>query len=89
MNPAGRLPRARGLTLVELMVTMALGLFLVGVMGTIFLGSKGTFQSQNQVARLQESARFSVDTISADLRMAGVRIQPPGIDNIVKPVKSG
>lgn len=71
MNPAGRLPRARGLTLVELMVTMALGLFLVGVMGTIFLGSKGTFQSQNQVARLQESARFSVDTISADLRMAG------------------
>lgn len=71
MSPAGHLSRARGLTLVELMVAMALGLFLVGVMGTIFLGSKGTFQSQNQVARLQESARFSVDTISADLRMAG------------------
>lgn len=65
--------RARGVTLVELMVAMGLGLFLVGVMGVIFLGSKGTFQSQNHVARLQESARFSVDTISADLRMAGFR----------------
>lgn len=63
----------RGVTLVELMVAMGLGLFLVGVMGMIFLGSKGTFQSQNHVARLQESARFSVDTISADLRMAGFR----------------
>ena len=69
-----RQPRAmRGLTLVELMVAMGLGLFLVGVMGTIFLGSKGTFQSQNHVARLQESARFSVDMLSADLRMAGFR----------------
>ena len=65
--------RVRGVTLVELMVGMALGLFLVGVMGTIFLGSKGTFQAQNHVARLQESARFSVDTVSADLRMAGFR----------------
>jgi type IV pilus assembly protein PilW len=71
MTQARRLHRARGVTLVELMVAMGLGLFLVGVMGTIFLGSKGTFQSQNHVARLQESARFSVDTLSADLRMAG------------------
>ena len=71
MKRACRQPRARGLTLVELLVAMGLGLFLVVVMGTIFLGSKGTFQSQNHVARLQESARFSVDTLSADLRMAG------------------
>ncbi|WP_293995332.1 PilW family protein [Sphaerotilus sp.] len=65
--------RVRGVTLVELMVGMALGLFLVGVMGTIFLGSKSTFQAQNHVARLQESARFTMDTVSADLRMAGFR----------------
>ncbi|NYG34061.1 PilW family protein [Sphaerotilus montanus] len=71
MTSTRRLRRVRGVTLVELLVAMGLGLFLVGVMGTIFLGSKGTFQSQNHVARLQESARFSVDTLSADLRMAG------------------
>lgn len=66
-------PRMRGVTLVEMMVAMALGLFLVGVMGMIFLGSKGTFQAQNHVSRLQESARFTVDTIAGDLRMSGFR----------------
>ncbi|WP_310463406.1 PilW family protein [Sphaerotilus sp.] len=65
--------RMRGVTLVELLVVMALGLFLVGVMGMIFLGSKSTFQAQNQVSRLQESARFTIDTLSADLRMSGFR----------------
>jgi Tfp pilus assembly protein PilW len=70
--------RMRGVTLVELLVAMVLGLFLVGVMGMIFLGSKSTFQAQNQVSRLQESARFAIDTISADLRMSGFStISPP------------
>lgn len=65
--------RPRGVTLVELMVAMVLGLFLVGVMGMVFLGSKGTFQAQNHVSRLQESARFTVDTLATDLRMSGFR----------------
>ncbi|MCK6423517.1 MAG: PilW family protein [Burkholderiaceae bacterium] len=74
----GRLPpraaRAqRGITLVELMVGVAIGLFLVAVMGAMFLGSKGDLRSQNQGARLQENARFAVDVLSADLRMAGYR----------------
>ncbi|MEX8494420.1 PilW family protein [Sphaerotilus sp.] len=65
--------RVRGVTLVELLIAMALGLFLVGVMGMIFLGSKSTFLAQNQVSRLQESARFTADTLSGDLRMSGFR----------------
>lgn len=63
----------RGVSLVELLVAMALGLFLVCIMGMIFLGSKSTFQAQNQVSRLQESARFAMDTVAADLRMSGFR----------------
>ncbi|MBP8270853.1 MAG: prepilin-type N-terminal cleavage/methylation domain-containing protein, partial [Sphaerotilus sp.] len=75
LNTVRRIPMRppRGVTLVELMVGMTLGLFLVGVMGMIFLGSKGTFQAQNHVSRLQESARFTVDTLAADLRMSGFR----------------
>ncbi len=65
--------RVHGVSLVELLVALALGLFLVGVMGMIFLGSKSTFQAQNHVARLQESARFAIDTVAADLRMSGFR----------------
>lgn len=63
----------RGFTLVELMVGMALGLFLVAVMGMIYVGSKSTFQSQESIARLQENGRFAMDTIATDLRMSGFR----------------
>ncbi len=64
---------ARGFTLVELMVGVAIGLFLVAVMSTIFVGSKGTFQSQESTSRLQENGRFAMDTIANDLRMSGFR----------------
>lgn len=61
----------RGMTLVELLVGLAIGLFLMTVMGAVYLGSKGTFTSQDSVSRLQENARFSVDLLANDLRMAG------------------
>jgi type IV pilus assembly protein PilW len=61
------------MTLVELMVGLAIGLFLVTVMGAVYLGSKGTFNSQESVSRLQENGRFSVDALANDLRMAGFR----------------
>ena len=68
-----RLLRHRGMTLVELMVGMAVGLFLVAVMGSIYVGSKGTFQSQESTSRLQENGRFALDTLAADLRMSGFK----------------
>lgn len=73
MNRRLSLSPQRGVTLIELMVGILIGLFLVSVMGMIFLGSKGTFVAQNQVARLQESARFTADVVAGDLRMAGFR----------------
>lgn len=71
MSPAPR--RGRGMTLIELLVGMAIGLFLVLVMGSVYLGSKGTFNAQESTARLQENARYAVDLLSADLRMSGFR----------------
>ncbi len=63
--------RARGMTLIELMIGMAIGLFLMTVMGAVYLGSKGTFTAQESTARLQENGRFAVDVLAKDLRMAG------------------
>ncbi|MFM2340581.1 MAG: hypothetical protein RLZZ592_234 [Pseudomonadota bacterium] len=63
----------RGMTLVELMVGLTIGLFLVGIAGALFLGSRTTFNAQTQVAQLQESARFIAERIGTDLRMAGFR----------------
>lgn len=63
----------QGMTLVELMVGLAIGMFVVAVMGTVYVGSKVTFNSQESTSRLQENSRFAVDILAADLRMAGFR----------------
>jgi len=70
------LVRARpqhGMTLVELMVGMAIGLFLITVMSTMYLGSRNTFVAQESGGRLQENGRFAMDIIANDLRMSGFR----------------
>ena len=85
---------ARGLTLVELMIAVTIGLFLlVGAM-TVFVQSRATYRSTQDVSRLEENARFALATIEPDIRLAsyyglttrGTRIngratpaQPPGI----------
>lgn len=63
----------RGMTLVELMIGLAIGLFMTAVMGTIYVGSKTTFQSQESISRIQENGRFAIDMIGTDLRMSGFR----------------
>ena len=68
--PAGPI---RGLSLVELMVGLALGLFVIGVMSAVYLGSRNTFVAQESGSRLQENGRFVMDTIANDLRMSGFR----------------
>jgi type IV pilus assembly protein PilW len=62
--------REAGLTLVELMVALALGSFLMLGAITVFMNSRQTFQVSESVARLQENARFALTRIEPDIRMA-------------------
>jgi type IV pilus assembly protein PilW len=66
-----RLRRSRGLSLVELMVALAVGLLLMAGAISIFLSNKRTYQVTEDLSRLQENARFALDTMMRDLRMAG------------------
>ena len=52
-----------GMTLVELMVAMAIGLFLVGGALYVYSQSRSSYRSGDALARLQESARFALDTL--------------------------
>lgn len=61
----------RGLTLVELMIAMVIALFLMAGVIQMFSGSKQTYRLQDGLARLQENARFSLDVISNEVRLAG------------------
>lgn len=63
--------RQRGLTLVELMVSMAIGLILTVAIAQIFLGTRFTYATQDENARMQETARFALQLVERELRMAG------------------
>lgn len=61
----------KGVTLIELMISMTLGLVTLGAIGWIYLGTSQAYRTQDAVARLQEGARYAFEVISNDLRMAG------------------
>ena len=60
----------QGLTLVELMVALAIGSFLVIGSVQIYSQSREAFIINESIARVQETAQFAMDTVEADLRMA-------------------
>ncbi len=63
----------RGLTLVELLITLALSLMLLSGLIPLFLASKTTHQQHQALAQLQETARYAASILSRDIRMAGFR----------------
>jgi len=69
-NKAHTLRRQSGLTLVELMVALAIGSFLMIGTIQIYTQSRQAFVVNESIARVQETAHFAMDTIEADLRMA-------------------
>lgn len=60
----------RGVSLIELMVALVIGLFLILGAVTVFNQSRSTYRASESVARLQETARLALDVIETDIRMA-------------------
>jgi Tfp pilus assembly protein PilW len=77
-----------GVSLVELMVALVLGLFLIFGAVTIYSKSRTTYRTTEAVARLQETARYAFDAIEPDVRMAsywGLASRPDYIINRATP----
>jgi type IV pilus assembly protein PilW len=64
--------RQRGVSLIELMVAMLLGLLLMGAVLQFYLANKASFVNQEQNAYLQESGRYALGDIARTTRMAGL-----------------
>lgn len=61
----------RGLTLVEIMVALVIGLVLMAGIIELFIGSKQTYTLHESLSRMQENGRFAIDLLNRDMRMAG------------------
>lgn len=61
----------QGFTLVELMISMTLGLILLLIIGTAFVSSRQAFREQEDNARIQESGRFALEFIGRNIKQAG------------------
>jgi type IV pilus assembly protein PilW len=78
----------RGLTLVELIVSVGLGILVIGVVVYSYVGAKGTYRAGKSSSRIQEAGHFGLDTMLLDVRNAGfvgcgsrqaVSYNPPGV----------
>lgn len=61
----------QGLSLVELLIAMALGLMLTVGALQMMLSSQTMFSTTDSLSRIQENGRFALEFISKNVRMAG------------------
>ncbi len=63
--------QARGFSLIELMISLVLGLLVVAAASGLFLSNKRIYASTETLNRIQENNRVSFEIMSRDLREAG------------------
>lgn len=63
--------RAKGLSLIEMMLALVVSLFLIAGILQIYAGSKQSYRLQEGQSRIQENARYVIEFLERDLRVAG------------------
>jgi type IV pilus assembly protein PilW len=63
--------KQQGLSLIELMISITLGIVLMTGVVQMFITSRTTFSTQQAVSRVQESGRMAMEFMARDVRMAG------------------
>lgn len=75
MNPQQmnlrQINRQQGFSLIELLLSIALGSILMFGVIEIYANSKQTYRHQDALSRLQENARYALDILVKDIRRSG------------------
>ncbi|WP_018410590.1 prepilin-type N-terminal cleavage/methylation domain-containing protein [Methyloversatilis thermotolerans] len=61
-----------GSSLIELMIALAIGLFITAAAISLMLGNRQTYDTTEGLSRIQESARIAFELLARDLREAGL-----------------
>jgi type IV pilus assembly protein PilW len=81
MKPASRpaAAAARGLTIVELLIAVSIGLLITIVIAQLFLNTRQTFATTDDMSRMQENVRFAQQLLIRTIHLAGYRSQPNSV----------
>lgn len=83
----------QGFSLIELMIAMTIGLIVLGAVGYVFISSRQSFTTTDNMSRMQENARIAIETIARDVRMAGYmgcgNLKTASVTTIAKPYATG
>lgn len=63
--------RQKGMSMVELMIAMTLGLMLTIGIGSLFMQSRTSFNQDEQIATMQSNLRFGMEMLVRDITMTG------------------
>ena len=72
-----------GFTLIELMVAVTIGLLLTLVVANLFLGSRATYQTTDELSRMQENIRFAYQVLTRTVHLAAFRSSPNTFANVI------
>ena len=74
--------KVQGFSIIELMIAMLIGLLLLtGAMG-LFISNKRIYKEHDSMGRLQENARFAIQILIDDIRMAAFSGCADNIDGV-------
>lgn len=76
--------RMRGLSLIEVMVSLVIGLVVVGAVLVSYISSNKTGRQQAAYAEMNENAQMGLTLLSRDLLLAGY-VRPTGAPAVVAP----
>ena len=76
MSARIRAGAARGFTLVELLIAIAIGMALTVVVSQLFYHSRTTYTTTEDVSRMQENIRFAYQVLTRTVHLAGYKSAP-------------
>ena len=73
--------RQRGFTLIEILIALLIGVFMLGALLTIVQANRQVFGDQSQLALLQDSERMALTQMTDIIQMAGYFPNPAAVNS--------
>jgi type IV pilus assembly protein PilW len=77
-----KLRNIEGFTLVELMVSMSIGMVILAAVTTTFMSQTRIYNAQEQINEMQQNARGALDIITREVKMAGYKPNGGGFNGV-------